>query len=309
MLNAIAASGAKIDVFTLDTGRHFPETLDTLEASENRYGLNIRVMFPDAREVEELVARDGIYGFRLAVENRKACCDVRKVRPLKRALEGAKGWVTGLRREQSAGPRARAVRRVGRGERARQAQPDRRLEPRAARSLRRRQQRSRQSAARARLPVHRLPAVHARHQAGRGHPRRPLVVGERGRQGMRAAQPAPPEGSCRMTRSVLAPRHARGRGHPHFPRGGRAVPQAGADVFHRQGLDRAAAPRAQGVLAAEAAVPAAAHRHDVEVPRHDRLPRQDGARLRPRPHRAHERGRPEARHQPVSTTRRPSTPT
>jgi len=103
VLNAIAASGAKIDVFTLDTGRHFPETLDTLEASENRYGLNIKVMFPDAREVEELVARDGIYGFRLAVENRKACCDVRKVRPLKRALEGANGWVTGLRREQSAG--------------------------------------------------------------------------------------------------------------------------------------------------------------------------------------------------------------
>lgn len=103
VLNAIAASGAKIDVFTLDTGRHFPETLDTLEASENRYGLNIRVMFPDAREVEELVARDGIYGFRLAVENRKACCDIRKVRPLKRALQGAAGWVTGLRREQSAG--------------------------------------------------------------------------------------------------------------------------------------------------------------------------------------------------------------
>ncbi len=103
VLNAIAASGAKIDVFTLDTGRHFPETLETLEASENLYGLKIRVMFPDAREVEELVARDGIYGFRLAVENRKACCDVRKVRPLKRALEGAKGWVTGLRREQSVG--------------------------------------------------------------------------------------------------------------------------------------------------------------------------------------------------------------
>ena len=55
--------------------------------------------------------------------------------------------------------------------------------------------------------------------------------------------------------------------------------------------------------------PLLAHRHDVEVPRHDRLPRQDGARLRPRPHRAHERGRPEARHQSVSTTRRPSTPT
>jgi phosphoadenosine phosphosulfate reductase len=103
VLDAIAESGVDIDVFTLDTGRHFPETLETLEASENRYGLKIRVMFPDAREVEELVARDGIYGFRLAVENRKACCEIRKVRPLKRALAGAAGWVTGLRREQSAG--------------------------------------------------------------------------------------------------------------------------------------------------------------------------------------------------------------
>ncbi len=103
VLNGIAASGADIDVFTLDTGRHFPETLDTLEASENRYGLKIRVMFPDAHEVEELVARDGILGFRLSIDNRKSCCEVRKVRPLKRALAGAAGWVTGLRRSQSAG--------------------------------------------------------------------------------------------------------------------------------------------------------------------------------------------------------------
>jgi phosphoadenosine phosphosulfate reductase len=103
VLHGIAKSGAPIDVFTLDTGRHFPETLETLEASENVYGIKIRVMFPDAKEVEELVNRDGIFGFRLAVENRKACCDVRKVRPLKRALDGAAGWVTGLRREQSAG--------------------------------------------------------------------------------------------------------------------------------------------------------------------------------------------------------------
>lgn len=102
ILHAIAATSAKIDVFTLDTGRLFPETLETLEASERRYRLRIRVVAPDAREVEDLVARDGIFGFRLAVENRKACCEVRKVRPLKRALEGAAGWLTGLRRDQSA---------------------------------------------------------------------------------------------------------------------------------------------------------------------------------------------------------------
>ena len=103
VLHAIANSGAEFDVFTLDTGRHFPETLETLQTSELRYRRRIRVVAPEAREVEELVARDGIYGFRLAVENRKACCDVRKVRPLKRALTGAAGWVTGLRRDQSAG--------------------------------------------------------------------------------------------------------------------------------------------------------------------------------------------------------------
>jgi phosphoadenosine phosphosulfate reductase len=101
--HAIATSGTAIDIFTLDTGRHFPETLDTLFETEGKYGIKIRVMFPDAREVEELVANDGIYGFRYSVEARKACCEVRKVHPLNRALKGAAGWVTGLRREQSQG--------------------------------------------------------------------------------------------------------------------------------------------------------------------------------------------------------------
>jgi len=103
VLHAIATSVVEFDVFTLDTGRHFPETLETLEASEQRYGLSIRVMFPDATDVEALVRRDGIMGFRYDIDARKACCDVRKVRPLKRALAGAAGWVTGMRRDQSAG--------------------------------------------------------------------------------------------------------------------------------------------------------------------------------------------------------------
>ncbi|ADJ22862.1 adenylylsulfate reductase, thioredoxin dependent [Hyphomicrobium denitrificans ATCC 51888] len=101
--HAIAETGAEIDIFTLDTGRHFPETLDTLFDTEGKYGLRIRVMYPDAAEVEDLVANDGIYGFRYSVDARKACCEVRKVRPLNRALNGAAAWVTGLRREQSQG--------------------------------------------------------------------------------------------------------------------------------------------------------------------------------------------------------------
>lgn len=103
ILHAIAAAGARVDVFTLDTGRHFPETLETIERSERRYGLRIRVIVPEAHELEALVARDGINGFRLSIEARKACCDVRKVRPLHRALAGAAGWMAGLRRGQSSG--------------------------------------------------------------------------------------------------------------------------------------------------------------------------------------------------------------
>jgi phosphoadenosine phosphosulfate reductase len=101
VLHAIAKTGAPVDVFTLDTGRHFPQTLGTIEASERRYGSRIGIVAPDAQSVEALVARDGIGGFRRSIEARKACCDVRKVQPLKRALKGASGWITGLRREQS----------------------------------------------------------------------------------------------------------------------------------------------------------------------------------------------------------------
>jgi phosphoadenosine phosphosulfate reductase len=103
VLHAIAQAGVEVDVFTLDTGRHFHETIETIAMSERRYGLRIRVVAPVASEVEGLVARDGVMGFRLSIDARKACCEVRKVRPLKRALAGAGSWITGLRRGQSAG--------------------------------------------------------------------------------------------------------------------------------------------------------------------------------------------------------------
>ena len=107
VLHAIAMTNAgaeaEIDVFTLDTGRLFPETIDTLAASESRFGLKIRVLAPDAAATEALVTRDGVLGFRSSVEARKACCEVRKVGPLTRALAGASGWITGLRQGQSQG--------------------------------------------------------------------------------------------------------------------------------------------------------------------------------------------------------------
>lgn len=101
LLHAIATSDADIDIVTLDTGRHFPETLETIRDSELRYGVTIRVVAPEKDDVDALVARDGVFGFRNAIENRIACCHVRKVKPLNAALEGASGWITGMRRAQS----------------------------------------------------------------------------------------------------------------------------------------------------------------------------------------------------------------
>ncbi len=103
ILHAIAESGAAIDAFTLDTGRLFPETIDTLAANEQRYGVKVRVLAPLAADVEAIVARDGVLGFRSSTEARRACCNVRKVLPLQRGLAGASAWLTGLRREQTAG--------------------------------------------------------------------------------------------------------------------------------------------------------------------------------------------------------------
>lgn len=101
--HAIFESALDIAVITLDTGRLFPETHDVWSATERRYGRRIAVLHPDHRALEELVAQQGIDGFRASVEARQRCCGVRKVAPLGRALAGAAGWVTGLRADQSAG--------------------------------------------------------------------------------------------------------------------------------------------------------------------------------------------------------------
>lgn len=97
----IVESGLKADIVTLDTGRLFPETQAVWAQTERRYGVRIRAYVPQAPAVEDLVARDGIDGFYRSVAARKACCHVRKVEPLRRALAGAAIWVTGLRSDQS----------------------------------------------------------------------------------------------------------------------------------------------------------------------------------------------------------------
>lgn len=88
-------------VFTLDTGRLFSETHDTIDRTCERYGVSMRVLSPDAREIEAMVAQHGINLFRASRELRQRCCQVRKVNVLRRALAPLELWITGLRREQA----------------------------------------------------------------------------------------------------------------------------------------------------------------------------------------------------------------
>lgn len=101
LTHLIFQNALKIDVKTLDTGRLFPESYTLWRTTEEKYGRRIKAMYPQAEPLEELVNDQGIDGFYYAPEFRKACCGVRKVEPLGRALAGAAGWITGLRRDQS----------------------------------------------------------------------------------------------------------------------------------------------------------------------------------------------------------------
>ncbi|MBX2894464.1 MAG: phosphoadenylyl-sulfate reductase [Cyclobacteriaceae bacterium] len=107
----IAAKQLPISIFTLDTGRMFQETYDLLHLTRLHYKIPVQVYFPNNTQVEDYVQQNGVNGFYDSVENRKQCCHIRKVVPLKRALQGAEVWITGLRQSQSAnrGTMQRAV--------------------------------------------------------------------------------------------------------------------------------------------------------------------------------------------------------
>lgn len=97
----IAKHKLNIEIFSLDTGRLPYETYSLMETAGKHYGLSFKVYFPDATETEDFVRSEGINAFYNSVDARKKCCAIRKIRPLKRALAGKAGWITGLRREQS----------------------------------------------------------------------------------------------------------------------------------------------------------------------------------------------------------------
>jgi phosphoadenosine phosphosulfate reductase len=92
-----------IDVFTIDTGRLHEETYQLIDRLQRRYLRQLRVVYPDAEALERLVSAQGMNGFYESLEARLMCCRVRKVEPFRRGIAGFPAWVTGVRREQSAG--------------------------------------------------------------------------------------------------------------------------------------------------------------------------------------------------------------
>ena len=101
LTDLILKAGLPIGIFSLETGRLHPETLAVLDQVKATYGVDIALFKPQPEAVEAYVAQHGLNGFYDSVELRRACCGIRKVEPLGRALAGNKAWVTGQRRAQS----------------------------------------------------------------------------------------------------------------------------------------------------------------------------------------------------------------
>jgi phosphoadenosine phosphosulfate reductase len=97
----ILSNQLDVKIFTLDTGRMFPETYSVWSRTNERYNTTIEAYYPSASHIEKYVTEKGPNAFYDSVENRKECCFIRKVEPLQRALKNKKIWVTGLRAEHS----------------------------------------------------------------------------------------------------------------------------------------------------------------------------------------------------------------
>ncbi len=101
LTHIITKHNLPIEIFTLDTGRLFQETYSVFNNTLDRYKKGISVFYPNTNAVESLLTEKGPFSFYESIENRKECCFIRKVEPLKRALSGYSVWVTGIRSEQS----------------------------------------------------------------------------------------------------------------------------------------------------------------------------------------------------------------
>jgi phosphoadenosine phosphosulfate reductase len=138
IVHHICEAGLDIDLVTLDTGRLFPETYATWDATERRYGRRIRAIYPGHATLEALTTAQGINGFYQSKEARTACCDARKVDPLARALAGAQGWINRVACRPVGVSQQGGPRRDGPPARHPQTQPAVRLDPPGGTRLRRR---------------------------------------------------------------------------------------------------------------------------------------------------------------------------
>jgi len=102
LTHLMAEAGSRAAIFTLETGRLFPETYYVWNRTLERYSMPIQAYYPDTAAVQKMVTEKGPTSFYESVDNRKECCRIRKIEPLRRAVRGYKVWITGIRAEQSA---------------------------------------------------------------------------------------------------------------------------------------------------------------------------------------------------------------
>lgn len=101
LTHMVCSIDKEVRIFTLDTGRLFPETYDLIHRTNQKYGIRMQLFFPEANHVEEMVNNKGINLFYNSIDDRKTCCRIRKIEPLQRAFKGLDVWICGLRRDQS----------------------------------------------------------------------------------------------------------------------------------------------------------------------------------------------------------------
>ncbi|MCA1745635.1 MAG: phosphoadenylyl-sulfate reductase [Bacteroidales bacterium] len=101
LTDMLLKTDAKARIFTLDTGRLFPETYDLIDRTSRKYKTKIEVFFPDHQKIQSMVNTKGINLFYESIENRKECCHLRKIEPLQRAFSTLDAWICGLRASQA----------------------------------------------------------------------------------------------------------------------------------------------------------------------------------------------------------------
>lgn len=90
-----------IEVVSLDTGRLHEETYKLIDTVRQRYGIGIKIYYPDTTRLQDWIGLHGVNAFYVSTDLRKSCCEIRKVEPLTRALRGKQAWITGLRQQQA----------------------------------------------------------------------------------------------------------------------------------------------------------------------------------------------------------------